>query len=266
MKNLFAKNKSPEALKQKAWLNLVVFLVTVLINYLASSGLFGISQKSVSAAHPTLITPAGYAFSIWGLIYLLLLVALGFNAYQPTAKNHEHFNRKNSILFLLSCGLNIVWTFSFLFKWFTVSAVCILALAIVLAYILEQIIKHQQSIWLRLGFSFYAAWVLIASVINVGVVILDKAGSEAFKSEAMIAIITLVVATVLACLISLRIKSLLYVLPLIWAYIAIFFRQENYAIKVASLALSLVLLAFLIWRIIDQRQEIKAHFKKQKTS
>ena len=59
--------------KAKSWINLIVFLITLIINYLTASGLInGMSQKVVSNKYNTLITPAGFAFSIWGLIYFLI--------------------------------------------------------------------------------------------------------------------------------------------------------------------------------------------------
>ena len=63
--------------KAKSWINLIVFLITLIINYLTASGLInGMSQKVVSNKYNTLITPAGFAFSIWGIIYSLIGISL----------------------------------------------------------------------------------------------------------------------------------------------------------------------------------------------
>ena len=56
-------------------LTLGVYGVMVAINYLAELlRLGGKDIGEISAKYPNLFTPAGYAFSIWGLIYLLLLI------------------------------------------------------------------------------------------------------------------------------------------------------------------------------------------------
>ena len=54
--------------------NGIALIITIVINYLSNTGLFnGNTMATVSARYQNLFTPAGYAFSIWGLIYLGLL-------------------------------------------------------------------------------------------------------------------------------------------------------------------------------------------------
>ena len=61
--------------------NVVAFAVTVIINGLASSlALNGVTTAEVSDLYFTLVTPAGYVFSIWGVIYTLLLLFVVFQA------------------------------------------------------------------------------------------------------------------------------------------------------------------------------------------
>lgn len=53
--------------------NAVAFVVTLAFNGIGSSGaLSGYAIGTVSSLHPTYITPDGYAFAIWGPIYILL--------------------------------------------------------------------------------------------------------------------------------------------------------------------------------------------------
>src|SRR5690625_131887 len=65
--------------KQLQILNGLALLLTITINYLSNTGIFnGNTIASVSKQYNNLFTPAGYAFSIWGLIYLGML---GFVIY-----------------------------------------------------------------------------------------------------------------------------------------------------------------------------------------
>lgn len=51
--------------------NIIALIVMVAVNYLSNTGLFNNeTMASVSASYENLFTPAGYAFSIWGFIYL----------------------------------------------------------------------------------------------------------------------------------------------------------------------------------------------------
>ena len=55
-------------------------IITVIINYLSNTGVFNNNtMASVSVRYQNLFTPAAYAFSIWGLIYLGVF---GFIIYQ----------------------------------------------------------------------------------------------------------------------------------------------------------------------------------------
>ena len=57
--------------------NLLVLFATLVVNYLGSSGFFhGMGQAAVSEKYQTLLTPNGFAFSIWGVIYTLVFATL----------------------------------------------------------------------------------------------------------------------------------------------------------------------------------------------
>lgn len=56
------------------WLRIIyviTFTAHIASNIAAAMGLFGSTVTTVSAKHPTLLTPAGWTFSIWGLIFCL---------------------------------------------------------------------------------------------------------------------------------------------------------------------------------------------------
>ena len=61
--------------------NIVALVVVVLVNALANGlPLGGQSTGEVSAKYESLFTPAGYAFAIWGLIYLALFAFVIYQA------------------------------------------------------------------------------------------------------------------------------------------------------------------------------------------
>ena len=60
---------------KKAWINAGFLLVTLIVNALGGLGFInGLSQKEVSDMFDTIITPSPSTFSIWGLIYSLLII------------------------------------------------------------------------------------------------------------------------------------------------------------------------------------------------
>lgn len=57
--------------------NLLVFFMTLGVNYLGATGFFnGMDQSDISSKYQTLITPSGFAFSIWSVIYILVFATL----------------------------------------------------------------------------------------------------------------------------------------------------------------------------------------------
>ncbi len=62
---------------QKALINGLFLVLTLIINTLGAIGLInGYTQKEISDMYITLITPSAATFSIWGLIYSLLIISI----------------------------------------------------------------------------------------------------------------------------------------------------------------------------------------------
>ena len=92
--------------------NIVMFVGTLIVNYLTTAGI-GILKPigNISDEYNTLLTPPGWAFSIWGLIYagLFLFCICQF----ITQFNLDKYIKSISILFILSCLFNITWIVAF---------------------------------------------------------------------------------------------------------------------------------------------------------
>jgi len=95
------------------WWNLLFFLGMITVNVLSVTvPLGGRSTGEISDMYHTYLTPAGYAFSIWSLIYILLA---GFIIYQF----RQHTGSRDSVQairfwFVLSCEFNM----ALLFLWY----------------------------------------------------------------------------------------------------------------------------------------------------
>ena len=67
---------------KKAWSNAILLAVTLVINTLGAIGFInGLSQKQISDMYVTLITPSPSTFSIWGVIYSLLIGCQHFSGH-----------------------------------------------------------------------------------------------------------------------------------------------------------------------------------------
>ncbi|MBK7809280.1 MAG: hypothetical protein IPJ51_23795 [Saprospiraceae bacterium] len=64
-------------------LNIISVVVALTLNFLAVSlPLNNKTTGELSDAYPNYFVPAGFTFSIWGIIYLLLIAFMLYQAYQ----------------------------------------------------------------------------------------------------------------------------------------------------------------------------------------
>jgi len=88
------------------YLNLLLFTGMIVMNYLANAlPLNNKTTGELSDALPNLFVPAGITFSIWGIIYLLLLI---YCVVQFTSTNQLVISYI-SWVFALNCVLNALW-------------------------------------------------------------------------------------------------------------------------------------------------------------
>jgi hypothetical protein len=143
-------------------INLVAFLVMILINYLANSlPINNITQQELSEQYPNLFVPAGLTFSIWGVIYLLLL---GFIVLQFRDRS-KVFVEAIGWLFAISCLLNALWIVLWHYEFPGVSLIIMLMLLVSLIVINYRLTPLSSGI-IKAGFGLYLGWICIAIIAN----------------------------------------------------------------------------------------------------
>lgn len=134
---------------------------------LMANWIFGRRIKPISGAHPTPLTPPALAFSIWGLLYALLIAVCVAQFYDPSIVRHL------SGWFALSCAGTIAWLMAYT-RTYLKSATIILVLttaSIGLCYGRVQVRSTwQDAAWSRViasvTFSLYFGWTLVATALN----------------------------------------------------------------------------------------------------
>jgi len=183
--------------------NIVVFAITIFMNYASSAGLFnGATQAEISAKYSNMFTPAGYAFSIWGLIYLLLF---GFVIYQSRSLvvkvRDDDFIQKTGWWFVLSCLANSLWCYLFVSDYILASVITIFFL---LFCLLKIIYKNSMELWdapisvivcIWWPFVFYSGWLTVACIANVSVYLTKIEWTAFGLSPQFWTIVMIVIAT-----------------------------------------------------------------------
>lgn len=194
--------------------NVLVMLVVFALNGLSAagpkSGIFVSTPSNQSAKYYLEITPAGWTFSIWGVIYTwqaLWLVYSIVNLFRKTAQGPAYINPpvlppSLFVLYILANFCNIAWLFlfdrdqieaSFVVLFFTALS---LILALVATYrsldwCSTQLVDQGRTfdIWLvrglvHNGLGIYATWTSIATLLNLAMLITYTDSSKVSVSTA----------------------------------------------------------------------------------
>lgn len=204
----------------KAWANLLLFLLTLGVNTLGAVGVInGMSQKEVSDAYPTLITPSPSTFSIWGVIYVLLLVSLIYMLVKHQDERVGQLIDTITVPFWVASVSNILWIVTFSYEWLGISTVLIAALVVSLA-VLNGRLGTPQRIGEKvnaLAFGLYNGWLIIATVVNISAFLVQAKWDGFGLTQDTWAIIILLAALVITTLIQLRLRNAALTLPVAWA-------------------------------------------------
>ena len=215
------------------WANVSAFALMVLVNGLAGSTTIigGRNTAQISDANPTLITPAGYVFSIWGVIYVLLGV---FAVYQALpSQRGSQFQRRIGWIFVLSSIANMVWLFLWQSLLLVASTVLMFLLlsTLILIYLRLGVGKSKATIREKLAvhlpFSVYLGWITIASIANVAVTLVSVGWAGFGISQATWATLVVVVALLISILVLVTRRDLAYALVIIWALVGIATKQSG---------------------------------------
>jgi benzodiazapine receptor len=213
--------------------NIIAFILTIIVNSLAGSTTIigGQNTAAISDANFTLITPAGYVFSIWGIIYTLLGIFVVYQAL-PSQKGKE-YQSKIGWLFVLSSLINIIWLFLWQYELLIFSVVLMfMLLATLIAIYLRLDIgktnsKLAEKIAIQLPFSTYLGWITIASIANVATTLVSLNWDGFGIAPQTWASAIIVIALLLASIVIIKRRDIAYSLVIAWAFIGISAAQTN---------------------------------------
>jgi benzodiazapine receptor len=206
--------------------NVLATLVTITINGLANAlPLNGQTTGEISDRFRVYFVPAGYVFSIWGLIYLALMA---FAVYQALPGQRENPRlRRIGYLFALSCVANSAWIFLWHYELFELTLVAMFGLLLLLIAIylrlgIGRVRVSAAEKWLAyIPFSIYLGWITVATIANVTAVLYYLNWDGWGIRPEVWAVIMLVVGAGIASAVSISRGDVAYVLVIVWAFAGI---------------------------------------------
>ena len=230
------------------WANIIAFITTLIVNGLSNTTLIGgKTTAEVSNKYPTLITPAGYVFAIWGIIYILMGVFLMYQAL-PSQKD-KPFQKQVSVLFILTSVFNIVWLFFWQNELLPISVAVIIAfLATLIAIYLRLNIGKsnvglKEKLCVHVPFSVYLGWVTIATIANISVTLVSVGWAGFGLSLQTWAILVLAVALLLDLAVVATRRDIAYSLVFIWALAGISVNQSTNSTIVLTCEIAIAVIA-----------------------
>ena len=248
---------SKDTIRQYA--NLASVILALTVNILATTlPLNGQNTGEISDRFQVYFVPAGYVFSIWGLIYLGWIAFTVFQ-FQPSQKESPRL-RRLGYLFAISNLANAAWLFCWHYNLFGLSVLVMLALLglLIASYLrLDVNRKHvsRTEYWsVDVLFSVYLGWITVATVANISDW-LYFIGWNGFGIPAQTwAVIMLAVASLLGLGMAITRRDAGYLAVLAWAFIGIAIKQTSAPIVVTTAWMAALLMAGLaVFSIMRRR-------------
>jgi hypothetical protein len=218
----------------KQFLVIIVTAGVIAFNWLAASGyLGGIDTGAVSDKYPTRITPAGYAFAIWSLIYLGLIA---FSIYQALPSNATRFRSVRTV-YILNCAANCAWLYFWHQEMMLICTAIIFLMLGTLAFINVNLQRTDslEEFWLaKFPFGLYFGWITVATILNASIALVSLA--------VILSAVLILVATFLGMIIRFKLLNVFYPLAIAWALTAIAVKQSGQTLIVASAAVGVIVL------------------------
>lgn len=263
-------------IKTLAILNAVFFLVHLVPSQLSQFKLLNNQTiGDVSAQYPTLFTPAGITFSIWGIIYLALTAFCIYHLVKAFKADAAHEANQDlqriGYLFILNNLATGAWTIAWVYEWLIVSVALMLVqlvtlLAINLRLGIYDATRSAASKWFtQFPLSIYFGWICIATIANISAGLTGVGWDGWGLSDAFWAMVMILVATLLTLFVVLTRRNPFVGLVTLWALYGIILKHRQLQLASSSeiifaawLSMSFVALAALVILVLNVRTHKKS--------
>ncbi len=207
---------------------------TIVVNGLANAlPINGQNTGEISDRFQVYFVPAGYVFSIWGLIYLGLVV---FAIFQALPSQRENPRLRATGWWISLSGLaNIAWILLWHYEQFPLTVIVMLVIlaALIITYLRlgsgRSTVPAAETWAVRLPFSIYLGWITVATVANITSV-LDYLKWDGFGIAPEIWM-GIILAAVLAITVLMNFtrRDIAYTLVILWALAGISVKFAGFA-------------------------------------
>jgi len=202
---MMTPSSAPPMLSRLNFVNAAAFVLNVVVTYGSQLDWFGPSNTVLSDKYQTLITPAGWAFSIWGLIFLgegVFCVAQLLPAYRRSAAVMEGVG----YWWAAACIAQCAWTPLFAQEVMWAQLIAMLSILVCLGGLVRSCASlaardglSTREYWLLVApFSLHLGWIVAASAVSVNVTVVRYCAGTAASVAARDCASTLLASAVVS--------------------------------------------------------------------
>lgn len=231
-------------------------LLMPIVAWFSQRGMFGPTNAAVSDRYPTLVVAAGYAFAIWGLIFLgdiayALWQATGTRRRDPTLTHVAPFAAGGFLLTAAWMPLFSQGAFWLCLAVIFAAMACLLHCAVLLSR--DATPLASQWLWARAPLSLHAGWLALAAFLNLAQVIVAY---RVLSPDAMPAwsLAILALAGGLLLVFNTRMRgNVMFVAAAVWGLAAVYVKQSGWDLPgagmtaLAALVVAIVLVLQTAW-------------------
>ncbi len=230
-------------------LNITGFIATVIINVLANAlPINGKNTGAISDSLPNLFAPAGFVFSIWGLIYIMLLAFSIYQLITVFLKNEKQseFHKQISFYFIPASAANCFWILAWHYELFPLSLVLMLILfaSLLIIYLRlgigEAGHSNLEKYFVHLPFSIYLGWITVAAIANFTAVFVSIGWKGFGLNPQVWTVAVIITAVLISALMLFRKKDIYFNIVIIWALTGIAFKRalfnDAYAVYISAIS------------------------------
>ncbi len=226
-------------------LNLLSVILVIIVNYISQTLQFNNNTiGSLSQEYQNLFTPQGYAFAIWGIIFIALLVYSGYQIYCAFFSERDaDFIAETGPWFAIANFANAGWVVVWLYEF---TGLSVLFMFVILFSLIMIIRKTRMELWdaplSTIAFTWwpiclYTGWITVATIANVASYLAKIGWDGWIFTERQWTIIMILVAVIINLLIIYRRNMREFAAVGIWALIAIYVRHSDRMPVIAFVAL-----------------------------
>jgi len=208
-------------------LNLSGYIFMIVFNALAIIiPLGGMTTKELSDKYDSLFTPIAFTFSIWSVIYTLLLVFVivgVINLIRGKRKKNSLIDQRIGWLFWITCLFNGGWMIAWQYQYVGLSVIIMLGFLITLIRLYTEIRRNTNHLntadkYISLpAFSIYLGWISVATIANISAWLISIQWSAWGISPVTWTIIMIVIATLLGLIMLAKNRDVFFTLVILWA-------------------------------------------------